>query len=115
MGDLCLSVRWINIVINLNLIGKVVCFLIVFLGCEYYIFYDIYMVFSEWYVIGVLIDIYSVGSSKEEFENEYLWVNKILDFFFIYGVVMGNEVRKFRWCFKDYIEKGFVIEIVYYI
>jgi len=62
-----------------------------------------------------LIDTYSAGSSKEEFENENLRVNKILDFSSTYGVVMGKEARKLWRCFKEYTEKGFAIEIAHHI
>lgn len=99
----------------MNLIGKFVCSSIVFLGREYHTFHDIYTALSERHVIGALIDTYSAGSSKEEFENEHLRVNKILDFSSTYGVVMGKEARKLRRCFKDYTEKGFAIEIAHHI
>jgi len=62
-----------------------------------------------------LIDTYSGGSSKKEFESEHLRVNKILDFSSTYGVVMGKEARKLRRCFKEYTEKGFAIEIAHHI
>lgn len=108
------SARCIYIVNNLNSIVNIFQSFS-FQGREYHTFHDIYMALSERHVIGALIDTYSAGSSKEEFENEHLRVNKILDFSSTYGIVMSKEARKLRRCFKDYTEKGFAIEIAHHI
>ena len=42
-------------------------------------------------------------------------MNKILDYSATYGVVMGEEARKLRRCFKDYTEKVFASEIAHHI
>ena len=66
-------------------------------------------------MIGALIDTYSAGSSKDMFEKEHLRVNKILDYSSTYGVVMGEEARKLRICFKHYTEKAFANEISHHV
>ncbi|KAL9958573.1 hypothetical protein ACROYT_G035603 [Oculina patagonica] len=84
-------------------------------GHEYHTFEDIFTALSERQVIGALIDTYSAGSSKDDFENGHLRVNKILDYSSTYGVVMGKEARKLRRCFKAYTEKVFANEIANHI
>ncbi|XP_078344750.1 uncharacterized protein LOC144630294 [Oculina patagonica] len=84
-------------------------------GHEYHTFEDIFTALNERHVIGALIDTYSAGSSKDDFENGHLRVNKILDYSATYGVVMGKEARKLRLCFKAYTEKVFANEIANHI
>lgn len=102
-----LLIFWLNILKSIPLL--------LYQDHEYHTFDDIYIALNERQVIGALIDTYSAGSSKDLFEQENLRVKKILDYSATYGVVMGNEAKKLRRCFKHYTEKVLASEIAHHI